>query len=269
MNTRIILLAIAAVALGTSCSTVYRTGQTPDDVYFSPARESGGYVQANRQPDRRGAAQDYYEHPDDRYLRMMVRNRYRWSAFDNYGFMDWRMNPHMNPYMNPYMSPFASPFGFNAFHNPFGFSYFNSYWNWNSFHNPYYTGVVIVSPKVNPRAYNHVRNVNLNSYRNSNYYNNGQAIRRQPVTRGTYDRYYNQSNSNQQTGSGGRKIFSGSGNSGRDRYYSPQSGNRGADRPTRTYSPPTQPSRSSSAPPARSSSGGSSGGGVSRPGRGN
>ncbi len=38
MNTRILLLAISAAALS-SCSTMYKSGQTPDDVYYSPGQE--------------------------------------------------------------------------------------------------------------------------------------------------------------------------------------------------------------------------------------
>jgi len=42
-----------------SCSSAYRMGQTPDDVYFSPARPTPGYVNADRpdEPEPDGYAQ--------------------------------------------------------------------------------------------------------------------------------------------------------------------------------------------------------------------
>ena len=45
MNSKILLLALFVAALS-SCTTAYKTGQTPDDVYYSPARPQGEeYVQ--------------------------------------------------------------------------------------------------------------------------------------------------------------------------------------------------------------------------------
>ncbi|MEJ7767822.1 MAG: hypothetical protein WKF89_08420 [Chitinophagaceae bacterium] len=53
-NTKFLLLALGVIAL-TSCSTAYKMGQTPDDVYFSPAKErqqSEEYVASRRDDDR-------------------------------------------------------------------------------------------------------------------------------------------------------------------------------------------------------------------------
>ena len=90
MNSRIIILAVAVLGLA-SCSTAYRTGQTPDDVYYSPERQRDEYVVVDRNNDR-VYSNDRYYNPDDNYLRMMSRNRYRWSAFDDYYWMDSRRN---------------------------------------------------------------------------------------------------------------------------------------------------------------------------------
>src|SRR5215210_1700039 len=101
MNSRIILLGMAVAAFS-SCSTAYKTGQTPDDVYFSPAREEAAYVKVENNDDRRYRAEDRYRaradeyvNSDDRWLRMRVRNPYRWSTFDDYGMYgmnDYRYN---------------------------------------------------------------------------------------------------------------------------------------------------------------------------------
>ena len=72
MKTSILLLALIVVALS-SCTTAYKTGQTPDDVYYSPVRPQDEYVRMEREDDRSYRyEEDFYE---DRYLRMKVRNR--------------------------------------------------------------------------------------------------------------------------------------------------------------------------------------------------
>ena len=74
MKRQILLLAITAAALS-SCTTAYKTGQTPDDVYFSPARPQDEYVRVEEKEEYR-YDDKYY---DDRYLRMKVHNRTRWD----------------------------------------------------------------------------------------------------------------------------------------------------------------------------------------------
>ena len=256
MKSRIILLALVVAALS-SCST-YKSGQTPDDVYYSPTRETEQYV---RVEERQEAPRynDYsnrnnaYDNYDDRWLRMRVRNRSRWSSFDDY---DWN-----------YM-----PYSYNSisYNNPYYYNSWNSYWNnyyaWNSYYNPYCPRVIVVSPKSNATVYNKVRNFNVTSYRNTNYNNSNTA--RKPVTRGSAYSGYNNSNSS----STQRKVNTSSGRGNNDSYYTPSS----SDRPTRTYTPSSSsPSSSGSSSSGSSSSGssssgsssGSSGGG-SRPSRG-
>ncbi|HTF27677.1 MAG TPA: hypothetical protein VK625_02470, partial [Flavitalea sp.] len=54
MKSSIVIFSIAAIALS-SCSSVYRTAQTPDDIYFSPGREeAASYVQMDRTDNRAG-----------------------------------------------------------------------------------------------------------------------------------------------------------------------------------------------------------------------
>src|SRR5918993_6008453 len=130
MNSRIILLGLTVAALS-SCSTAYKSGQTPDDVYYSPARETDAYVKVENDDERRYRSEDRYRsndnyrsnddyvNSDDRWLRMRVRNRYRWSAFDDYQWNDWRYNSWSYNSYNSY-----SPFN----------NYWNSYYSWNSYY---------------------------------------------------------------------------------------------------------------------------------------
>jgi len=263
MTLRIILIA-AGISTLASCGTAYRTGQTPDDVYYSPAREAAAYVQADnnngqryQENTSRNNSNDYYS-PDDNYLRMMVYNRNRWSTFnDYYDVHDWNSGGFSLNYgtINPWSYSY----------NPWSYSYYNNYWNWNSCYNPYYPAVVVVNPKMNPAQYNKIRNFNLNSYTNRTYYtgSNGQKY---------FDPHSYRSSStapgSNTLGSSIKKVFSNSNsNAGKDSYYTPSSN----DRPTRTYTPSSNNNSStspSSSGGSRSSSGGSSGGGVSRPSRG-
>lgn len=74
MKSPILLLAVLVLVIS-SCTTAYKTGQTPDDVYYSPERPQDEYVRTEREDNRRYRyEEDYYE---DRYLRMKVRNRYQ------------------------------------------------------------------------------------------------------------------------------------------------------------------------------------------------
>lgn len=248
MKFPIILTALIGIAALSSCSTAYRTGQTPDDVYYSPARggAAAAYATTDQRRDGRGSYQargnDYYSY-DDRWLRMRVSNRYRWSAFDDYDWNDWRYNTWSYNYYNPY--------GWN--------NYWNSYYSWNSWYNPYCGGIIVVNPKTNPNVYTKVRNFSLNSYTNTNY-NNANSPAAKGLRLGTNNRGYNNSNT---LGNSIRRTFGGNG--GRDSYYSPSNS---SSRPDRSYTPSNNNSSSSSSR-SGGSSGGSSGGGVSRPSRGN
>ena len=260
-----ILPAILAVVALSGCS-VYRSGQTPDDVYYSPVHEEDSYVTVDNSNNRRYNGQGDYYNPDDNYLRMRVRDPYRWSSIDDYSVMNnWQYSPGYYGYYSPfsYYNPYSyySPFSFNA--------YWSSYYSWNSYYNPYCTGIIVGSPKNNPVVYSRIRNTYfVNSYSNSGY-NTHNGIN------GTMNRYYTPGNSRSNArynnsnspsvGSSLRSAFSGSSsNNSRSESYYPSAN----DRPTRVYTPS---SSSSSYPSGRSSSGGSSGGGggsVSRPGRG-
>lgn len=267
---RLILFTAIAVTAFTSCS-VYRSGQTrtPDDVYYSPAREGAAYVETEKKRDGYYQADEYASSYDDRWLRMRVRDRYRWSAFDDYDWNDWRYSNWATGAYYGY-SPYYGSLGFNR--------YWNDMYYWNSYYNPYCPGIIVVNPKVNQPVYTRVvREFNPSRYTNSNYNNANRPLSASKLglRNGSYEApRYNNSNTRTNSSLGGsiRKVFNENSGSGRNSYYTPGS----SDRPVRTYTPPDNSSSrtytpsSSSSSSSSGSSGGSSGGGggVSRPSRG-
>ena len=245
MKPSILLLALTAAAFS-SCTTAYKTGQTPDDVYFSPTRSQEEYVRVEKLDDRyyRGS-DDYYE---DRFLRMRLQDRYRWSALDDYYF---------------YNTYAYSPYGYyNSWNNPW-----NNYYTWNNFYNPYYGGIPYYPGAIiikNPRTYNPPSRAvvfNPNSYSNNSNVGNPQVGgRRVSSSYNNTNTRYNNSNSNRSSlGESVRKVFS---NSNSNNNYNSNSNN---STPTRTYTPSSNSNSSSRSSSSSSSS--SSGGGVSRPPR--
>ncbi len=241
MNSRIIL-AVCTLAVLSSCSTAYKA-QTPDDVYYSPAKPQDEYVKVESQKDREEyRADDGYT--DDRYLRWKVRNRNRWSVYDDYSYdaYDYR-------YTHVSIDPFWSG---NSY-------YWSNYWYWNRSYNPYCGKVIVVNPK-NTIGYNQVRNYTPGTY-NTTYSNNNNSVR----TKNSPGAYrptgsYNNTNSSS-LGSSIKKVFSNS---------SSNNSSSGDSRPGRTYTPPSSNNNNSSSGSSNSSgsSGGSSGGSVTRPSRG-
>jgi hypothetical protein len=294
MKSVIVFSSIVAIALS-SCSSVYRTAQTPDDVYFSPGREpAAAYVQMDGPQERAGRYQNdegEYLSQDDRVLKMRVHNRSMWSAFDDYGYggMGYAGMPYGGMGYNSMAYGGYSGYGYGSSfgYNPWAYSglgigltfgnYYNNYYGWNTYYNPYYGGGVIVS-KPGPTANTRVRSFNPGAYTNRSY--NGSntlgSTSRPGSTRPSAQSGYNNSNTNT-LGTSIRRVFSnGSGtnnsNAQRGSYYTPNN-----DRPVRSYSPSSNnnssPVQTQSTSSGGSSGGSSSGGGGgstgSRPGRGN
>jgi hypothetical protein len=149
MNRIILIVLLTSIMMG--CNTAYRSGQTPDDVYFSPSMNSGGYVVVD---DERGYNADRVP-MNERYLRMKTFGSRRWNLFDD-DYTYWN-NPYWNN--NVYFNSFPN-FGYGYGFSPFG----NTLWR-NPFSPVYYGQPVIVfnsRPLVQrnnaPRVYN------LNTY---------------------------------------------------------------------------------------------------------
>src|SRR5690606_29231172 len=81
MKSMLPLLATALIFA--SCSTAYKSGQTPDDVYYSPERPADEYVRVDKKDDRR-YRYDEGAYRDDRYLRMKIRDRRYSGLYDDY-----------------------------------------------------------------------------------------------------------------------------------------------------------------------------------------
>ncbi len=301
--------AFVAAILFTSCSA-YRGVQTPDDTYFvsSPSVARGGnagsddYVQANSNRNDGRYNQSYsgyddYASSDDRWLMMRVRNRSRWSVFDDYnyyspyndfaygglggygfGYYPYAYSPGFGlGYGTGFYDPYYS-FGLGLGYGGFGYGYFNNFYNWNSVYNPYFYNSIVVNPKLNPAGYTTVRNFNLGGYNNRNYSANTRSSAR-PNYNGYVAPanapsrvYYNNSGSNRNSGNNRRNNYSNNNNSNNN-YNGGYNRSYDNNRPVRSYTPSNNsytPSRSSNYSGGSNSggySGGNSGGGAagSRP----
>lgn len=151
MKIKYILLS-GAIAAFSSCSTAYRSAQTPDDVYYSPAPAQSGY--ANSENDYVSPASDQdqnsyaYRNSDESQIRAGIDNPIYRSPISldlgyGYGYNPYGMGSLYSPYYggynplsymslyNPYMS-----FGYGGFYNPYN-SFYNPY-GFGSLYNPYY-----------------------------------------------------------------------------------------------------------------------------------
>jgi hypothetical protein len=242
----------------TSCAT-YKAGQTPDDVYYSPAREAS--VVAKKQSTYDDRYQEYVSSEDDRYLRMKIRNRNRWSMIDDYdywndsryvpmyGYSPYRYNQYAWNNWNPgyFGSNWGSMYGggFGYVYNPFGF--YGNYYGGSRFGygGGYYSGY---GGKAMP-----------------GYISKRPASVSRPALSGYSNRNYNNSN---RLGNTILKAFTPSNNNnGYENNSSYNNTNRTSSN-NNTYSSPERTYSPSSSGSSGSGSSGSSGGGVSRPARG-
>lgn len=239
MPRSILLLAIVATLAFASCTTAYKSGQTPDDVYYSPTPQREEYVRVDQDDDRTYRYDDEYY--DDRYLRMKVRNRYRWDELNDWYYYD------------------RYSYGYNYYYGTWN----NPYNSWHYYNNPYYCccnhnntpkGIVSVNNFVKPR------NFNVGSYTNTNLSNSNRGVNikssRPVIGRPAYNNTNSNSNSGRISNTVKRLLNS---NSSDD-----NNSNSNSNSNNRSYNPSSSSSNSSGS----GSSGGSSGGGVSRPSRG-
>ena len=228
MNAKILLLAFSAVAF-TSCSTAYKSGQTPDDVYYSPVRPAD----ETRKEERYNTQPNYTQTTvEEKRIRMTIRDR-RWRDLDD----DYDYSYNYSPYRYCYS-------GYN---------------NYGYYYNPYYYSRPLYSPRTEVNTT--PRMVNLNTYKNYTAAVTSTNPKTGSVTT-TYQpgKQYNNSNNN-----GGSRI----GNAIRQVITPSASSNTNSsssNNNTRTYTPSNNNSSSSSS--SSSSGSGSSGTPVARPGRG-
>jgi hypothetical protein len=252
MKTKLLLLTVSVIAFA-SCSTIYKTGQTPDDVYYSPAREYYDEVQTENNRETANERTTVYN-SDDRMIRMGIADaRWRYLNYD-YGY---------SPYDYSYYNRFNSNHGYygsSNYYNGYGSYYgnvndiyFNNYY-YNPFYNPYpvYIQPATVLKNSTPRV------TNLNGY--NHIYNNANTPS-MSVPAAKPIRNYNNSNRSSGLGNILDKVLSPS--SGNNNNTNNSNNTTSRSTPERTYTPPSSNSNSSS---GSSSSGSSSGGSrITRP----
>ncbi|MEO6489395.1 MAG: hypothetical protein ABIO04_05580 [Ferruginibacter sp.] len=201
MNIKTLLFVCSAAAI-TSCSTAYRSGQTPDDVYYSPKRviEEDSHQERNKENVKK-------ENLEDREVRMAVYDR-RWRDFDddyNYRYDPYHYGYSYGYYYNPYYCHYPVYFNNIVIINPK--NTVPRMTNLGSYNNPSY---IVSSVKTgngswinNPRPYN-----------NSN--NNSSMIRRILTTTNSSNNnsYTPSNNSRSYTPSSSSSSNSGSSSSG-------------------------------------------------------
>ncbi|HCT23846.1 MAG TPA: hypothetical protein DIW54_11175 [Chitinophagaceae bacterium] len=230
MKTNLLPLLLAASLLS-SCAT-YQSGQTPDDVYYSPGRD------AIARTDKEEYEESYVK--DDNYLRRRVSNRYRWGSIDDFGYWnDPRFDVRFGNW-NSWNTMGWNTMGWNS-------------WGWNSWNRPTFgwglggngwgNPLVLVNNFKNPS-----RGTNTGSsataYRNRNYNNDNYLVKDAKTG-------ISSTGNNQNAGFGNmvRRVFSSPSSSG--------SNNSSWDRSARTFSSGSSSSYSGG---LSSSAGGTSGG---------
>jgi hypothetical protein len=220
-----ILLLSVSIAFLSSCTTAYKSGQTPDDVYYSPAQDREEYVNTEKEEDDEYRYNDeYYE---DRYLRMKVRNRTRWSDLDDWYYSDYR---------NRYNVYLGCCFCQNTW-SPYSY--------WNTYHNPYYNNYVIVKDVRTP-VYNKPRTFNLNAYNPAQ--SNTRSFSNTKINQSTNTNTYTPRNNNNNNGNRLRDVFRSSNSSNTS---SSSSSNNSSSTQSSGSKPSSSSSSGSSAPVRR------------------
>ena len=243
-----LLLSAIGLTLLSSCSTAFKSGQTPDDVYYSPGREIAAAKEEESDKRDQAAYQEYISSQDDRYLRMKVANRNRWTSLDDYSYWndsryDFCTERNYSVYNNPWNAGIGITVGYGS--RP----YYSSYgYGWSS---PLYTVVAYGSPKLGTPA--HTSGANISAYRNKEY-NNANLGYKDPKTGA-----FVPSGSNNSFGNLLKRVFSNApaGNNSSTTSY---------DRPARTFTTPTNTNTNTTPAPATSSSAGGHSGGYSSTG---
>ena len=102
MKSKILLTTfiIAVIATISSCSSSYKTLQTPDDIYYSPARIQNDYVRT-KTDDNVYNSSNVYVPSEDREIRRRVHNR-KWRRYDDtydypYGYNNYYPPVYVDP----------------------------------------------------------------------------------------------------------------------------------------------------------------------------
>jgi hypothetical protein len=162
MKTKHLLLPLL-IAFLSSCSSAYRTGQTPDDVYYSPAPAPPvEYVTTNNQQDKDTYAYNNTGNNGDLAIGNGLRYPSNISLDFGFGY---------NPY-DYYGSSLFSPY--SSYYNPYtypGVTFYShnyNYYNYYSPFNSYYYSPIYISNYSSPVSnYSGPRTFNLGVYNNT------------------------------------------------------------------------------------------------------
>ena len=165
-----IVLLMACSFFLTSCTSLQQTTTAAtDDLYFTPSKEAETSTKttarnnsAEAEVTEEAEYQDYQNYQDDRYLRLKVANRNRWSSIDDFGY--WN-NPSFRVGFGMGYGGFGGWGGWNP--------YYAGYWN--PYRPIYYGGGVGNFPmqrnNYTPRAMQ-TSTPALAAYRTNRNYNN-------------------------------------------------------------------------------------------------
>lgn len=103
MKNKILLIAILPI-LASSCATSYRSGQTPDDVYYSPSKHIDDLGNDKKK------SEDVAKNSEDREIRMKSHDP-RWRELDdqydcNCNYHPYKYGYTCGYYYNPYYYPY-------------------------------------------------------------------------------------------------------------------------------------------------------------------
>jgi hypothetical protein len=265
MKTKYLFL-LGIIAVFTGCSSAYRVGQTPDDVYYSPAPQVNTYVTTTNQQDRDSYGYNNNYNSEDFAIRRGINDpRYRSNISLDFGY-------GYNPY-DYYGSSFYSPY--SSYYSPYSYPGislypYNYYSSYSSYYNYYYPPVYYTSKSSGVISnYRGPRQYNMGVYNNTNI-NRGNNQSTQPTTSNSVPvRTFSTQPANT-TGVGNliRRVFTPSNNS---RTYNNNNSNNNNNynnnnsnnsTPSRSFQTNTNSSNNSSSSGSNNSS---SGGGGSAP----
>lgn len=173
------LLIIATLAALSSCSTAYRSGQTPDDVYYSPAPVSVGGTQDNSYLSTlNNSDQNSYAYRNSDESNTSGNNNSNYNSPISlglgmgYGYSPYSMYSY-NSFMNPYYS-MMSPYSYGGYgYNSLGLKgMYDPYYNDLGFSSPYGFGYSPYSFGYSPYSfgYSPYLGLGLSPYSYSGYY---------------------------------------------------------------------------------------------------
>lgn len=178
MKTKI-LPAIVTAIIFSSCSSAYKATQTPDDLYYSPAKEVTVSTETKREKKKEEIIREEdYTSYNDRFIRMKIANR-RWSSLDDYAYWnDSRFSTSCNCTCNTlnfvwfdgrYYPVRNYGYTYNNPFNPYGTSYYNS---WN---NPYYYPITYIKTVASAPSARPSRSL-VETYKNTIYDNKNRPV---------------------------------------------------------------------------------------------